>query len=389
MNDSRLAARLRVGLVVNPWAGIGGPAGLRGSDGVDIRATALERGSLPTALSRVSRFLAPLTAAGARIDWVTWGGEMGAESLAAQGVPVSVLGMPSTPSTADDTRTAARALVDAAVDVLVFAGGDGTARDVCAAIGTRVPALGLPAGVKMYSGVFAVSPEAAAEVVLLLAAGKPVPLATAEVRDIDEEAFRHDRVASRFYGELNVPGTREQLQHIKCAAPLVEALVRDDIAAGVAERLAPGELCLVGTGSTPKALLGVLGLSGSLLGIDAVCDGVLVGTDLDARAAMDLALQYPQRRLLLTATGGQGFLLGRGNQQLSAEVVRLFGRENLIIVATPGKLAALDGRPLLVDTGDPQLDCQLAGLHPVWTGYGSRVLYPVRAAGAVSAQTAT
>lgn len=374
-------ARLRIGLVMNPWAGVGGPAGLRGSDGDAIRERALAQGSVPRAAERVARCLAVLRSCTDRIEWLAWGGGMGAELLREQGYSPRVCGAASRqPSGPEDTVAAARALVDAGAMLLLFAGGDGTARDVCRAVGMRVAALGIPAGVKMYSGVFAVSPEAAADILLRLVDGRPVTMETSEVRDIDEEAFRHDRVVSRWYGELEVPGAGGQLQHVKCGAPLDETLVQDDIAAGVIERLAVGEVCLVGTGTTPKAVLRALGLEGSLLGIDAVQDGRLIASDLDATALLALLDAHPACRLVITATGGQGFLLGRGNQQLSAEVLRRLGEENLVIVATPGKLAALEGRPLRVDTGDPALDHRLAGLRPVWTGYASRVLYRVAAA---------
>lgn len=376
-----MSPRLRIGLLINPWAGVGGPAGLRGSDGDVIRDQAIARGSEPQAGLRVARCLGVLKSLSGQIDWLTWGGDMGAAPLRAAGFAMQVCGEPAArPSTGADTVAAARALADAGVSLLLFAGGDGTARDVYTAVGDRLPVLGIPAGVKMYSGVFAVSPEAAADVVRRLVDGRPVPLEAGEVRDIDEEAFRHDRVVSRFFGEMSVPGVRGLVQHVKCAAPLDEVLVRAEIAAGVVERMDAGVLYLVGTGTTPKAVLGELGLAGSLLGIDAVCDRQLQATNLDAHGVQELLGVYPDRRLILTATGGQGFLFGRGNQQLSAPAIRMIGADNLVILATPGKLAALEGRPLLVDTGDVALDAALSGLRPVWTGYAERVLYRVAAA---------
>lgn len=375
-------SRFRLGLVVNPWAGIGGPTGLRGSDGEEVRLAALARGALLRAGARAAEFLRALAPeVVACLDLVTWGAGMGEALATGAGIPCRVLGRPGQePTGAADTVAAARGLAAAGVDLLVFAGGDGTARDVCAAIGLRVPALGIPAGVKMYSGVFAVSPQAAATVVDRLVRGVPVTVREAEVRDIDEEAFRHDRVASRWFGELLVPGTGSLVQQVKCGRPAGEEGARQEIGAWVAESMSPGILYLVGTGSTPGAVMEALGQPVSLLGIDAVLDGQRIAGDLDAQALEAMLSRYPQARLVITATGGQGFLLGRGNQQLTASVLRRIGIDNLLLVATRAKLEALGGRPLLVDTGDLALDRELAGLRPVITGYDHQMLYRVVAA---------
>ncbi len=374
-------SHFRIGLVVNPWAGIGGPAGLRGSDGTEIRDRAVALGAVPLAGERALRCLHALAARPLDVAVYCFGGGMGADVVRAAGLQPGVLGQPaSEPSTPADTRAAARALVEAGIDLLLFAGGDGTARDVCDAVGQRVPVLGIPAGVKMYSGVFAVSPEAAAEIVARLAGGEAVSVEQAEVRDIDEEAFRHDRVQSRWYGELRVPGVRGYVQHVKCGGKEAEPLAQQEIAAGIAEDMEEGVLYLVGTGTTPKAVLAELGLAGSLLGIDAVLDRGLLAADLDARALEQLLDAHPRVKLVVTVTGGQGFLFGRGNQQLSAAVLARIGIDNMLILATRNKLDELAGRPLLVDTGDRALDHRLAGLRTVITGYRRQVLYRVAAA---------
>ncbi len=383
-------SRLRVGLLVNPWAGIGGPVGLRGSDGDAVRREALARGSQPQAMTRAAQFLQALSAAAADVDWYTRAGDMGADVLAAAGLHAKVTGGAAhAPSCSEDTVVAARELADAGIDLLMFVGGDGTARDVCAAVGTRMPVLGIPAGVKMYSGVFAVSPVAAAEILKRLLTNQPVTLEDAEVRDIDEAAFRDDRVQSRYYGELRVPGVRGFVQQVKCGPQEDETTAQQEIAASVIETMDADVLYLLGTGGTVHTVTETLGLQGTLLGIDALRDGKLVGRDLDARAIAEILLKHERVRLLLGVTGGQGFLLGRGNQQLSAPVVRDVlargGREALVVLASEAKLAGLAGRPLLVDTGDAALDQQLAGLLPVQTGYRRQMLYRVAAASAVSA----
>lgn len=369
------SSRLRIGLVVNPCAGVGGPAGLRGSDGV--YAQAIARGAQPRAGARAQQFLRALASQQERVVLIAWAGAMGADAARSAGWQPQELGDVAGETSAGDTIAAARALRDAGIDLLLFAGGDGTARDICAAVGDGVPVLGIPAGVKMYSGVFAVSPEAAAEIVARLAQGRPVSISPGEVRDIDEAAFRADRVASRRYGELRCPGVAGFVQHIKCGTPLDEGQARAEIGSFLAETLEAGALYLVGTGSTPKAMLAALGLEGSLLGIDALCDGRLLGSDLLPAQMLELLARHERHRLVLTCTDGQGFVVGRGNQQLTPEVLRAVGPSGLQLVATPGKLARLDGRPLLVDSGDPELDASLAGLREVVTGYEQSVLYRV------------
>ena len=209
---------LHIGLVINPLAGLGGSRGLKGSDGERLREMAedMTQQELHRSQDRARRALALLVGL-TNVRVSTWAGPMGEDVCAELGIPCDVLGPDALAglSGAEDTRLAARAMLQARVDLLVFAGGDGTARDVYDAVGQSLPVLGLPAGVKMHSGVFAVSPEAAGELLLELARGGLVGLRSQEVRDIDEEAFRQDRVRSRFYGEMIVPGEGRYLQHTK------------------------------------------------------------------------------------------------------------------------------------------------------------------------------
>ncbi|TNF33309.1 MAG: ATP-NAD kinase [Gammaproteobacteria bacterium] len=282
------------------------------------------------------------------------------------------------PTEAVDTRRAAMALCDAGVDLLVFAGGDGTARDVLDAVADRVPVLAIPAGVKMHSGVFAVSPEAAGDMIARMASGGVVGLRAAEVRDIDEAALRDGRISSRFYGELLVPVEAEYLQHVKESGRESEPLVRHEIASWLAERITPDTLVLVGPGTTACGVLEYLGLPFTLMGVDVLRDGQLLVSDANESQLLEqLATHTGQVLLVVGITGGQGFVLGRGNQMLSAAVIRRIGRDRMVIVSAKSKLTALQGRPLQVDTGDASLDQSLAGLWPVVSGYDERVLYRV------------
>ncbi|WP_379907427.1 ATP-NAD kinase family protein [Marinobacterium aestuariivivens] len=314
---------------------------------------------------------------GLPVQILTWPAEMGADVAREAGFEPVVLGAIDSGHTGpDDTERAAIELEKAGVDLLLFAGGDGTARNICNAVSDRLPVLGIPAGVKIHSGVYGVTPRAAGEIVAMLVRGELVTLGDEEVRDIDEEAFRQGRVRAKYYGELLVPQEHRYLQHVKNGAREAEELVLADIAADVVETMAPGVCYVMGSGTTVQAVMDELGLPNTLLGVDLVQDGQLVAADCTAAQLLDLT-EGRDCRLVVTLIGGQGHIIGRGNQQLSPALLRRIGRENIQLLATKTKLKALEGRPLIVDSGDPQLDRELAGLIRVTTGYHDAVLYRV------------
>jgi len=369
----------RLGLIVNPLAGIGGAVGLKGSDGAAIVAEARARGAEPRAHARAVRALRVLSPLGARIRVHVGAGVMGEDAAREAGLAVERAGdaIPVQTSAAD-TVALARALAALPVDLLLFAGGDGTARDICGAVGTAVPALGIPAGVKMHSGVYAVSPEAAGEIVAQLVAGTLVRVAPGEVRDLDEDAFRAGRVSARHFGELLVPEESRYVQHVKQGEAVAEESAIADIAAEVSGSIEPGCLYILGPGSTTFAIKQALGIEGTLLGVDVVRDGECLARDAaEGELLALLAAHAGPSAIVVTAIGGQGHVFGRGNQQISARVIRAVGIANVTIVATRHKIAALAGRPLLADTNDPALDRELHRYLRVVTGYREAILYPV------------
>ncbi len=367
----------RLGLIINPLAGIGGAVGLKGSDGVEIVERARQLGAVPHAEDRTRSTLSVFQGLKNQIKLITYPAEMG-ESLAKDmGFDVSVLGsIVSGKTTAEDTERAARDLHKFGVDLILFAGGDGTARNICHAIGEMQPVLGIPAGVKIHSGVYAVTPAAAGEVVCQLISGKLVTVADAEVRDIDEEAFRQGKVRARYYGEMLVPKAHQYVQQVKQGGREVEELVLQDIAASIIETMDPEGYYVIGSGTTPRGLMDEMGLDNTLLGVDLVHNQQLVASDLSERQLLDLT-QGCDLHIIVTAIGGQGHIFGRGNHQISPAVIRRAGLANIQVIATKTKLNELDGRPLQVDTGDPDLDTELAGHIQVITGYKDSVLYPL------------
>jgi predicted polyphosphate/ATP-dependent NAD kinase len=370
----------RLGLIVNPMAGIGGRVGLKGSDGADIQQRALELGAVPLAGERTAAALEPLLRPLADVmELLAAPGEMGETVALRCGYSPRTLPLPKRQrgeTTADDTRQAARAMRAAGVDLLLFAGGDGTARDIHAAIGDDFPVLGIPAGVKIHSAVFAVTPRSAGELAGEFLRGGGVRLREAEVLDLEPAASREGRIVTHLYGYLKIPYRREFIQNRKVPTPESEAVQAQAIAADVTERMQPGMAYLLGPGTTTRAVAERLGLPKTLVGVDIVSKEELLAADVNEQKILEMLAHRPLG-LIVTPTGGQGFLLGRGNQQISPQVIRGLGRKNILVVCMASKIAALRGRPLLVDTGDPETDKLLAGYIQVVTGYHEKIIYKV------------
>jgi predicted polyphosphate/ATP-dependent NAD kinase len=370
----------RVGLLVNPIAGMGGRVALKGTDGEAALRAARERGATPVAPERARRALERLAAAaGPALRVVAAPGPMGAQLASAARLEVEPTGpAPERPTRAQDTREAAAEILRRGVDLLLFAGGDGTARDIHDAIGAAVPLVGVPTGVKMHSGVFAATPRAAGEAAAAyLRAPDPERLEEAEIADLDEDAARADRVSTRLHGRALVPRQPALMVAAKAPSPAggdaaLEALCRE-----VAETLQPDRLHLVGPGTTTARVLAHLGLHGTLLGVDAVRGGRLVGADLDEAGILALLHDASEATLLAGVVGGQGCLFGRGNQQLSPRVLARLGRERIQVLASAAKLLALDPATLRVDTGDDAVDRALSGRMRVRTGPRTSVVMKV------------
>lgn len=368
--------RFKLALVINPIAGIGGAVGLKGSDGEAVQQQARQLGGVSLATRRTQTALTALLPYKAQIQMLTVAGDMGAELCQQMGFFYQILYEPLTEKTSpQDTQTFVELCQIYRPDLLLFAGGDGTARDICAAVDQQQAVLGIPAGCKIHSGVYAVTPSAAGQVVKALLQHQLMTLADADVMDIDEDAFRAGRVQARYYGEMRVPQDLRYVQQVKMGGQESEQLVLHDIAADVVEQM-DDELWIIGSGTTVAAVMDELSLENTLLGVDLVQHKELVARNVSAQQIMD-ALQGQPVKLLITLIGGQGHLFGRGNQQLSPEVLRAIGRENIIVLATKTKLKSLQGRPLIVDTGDPELDKSLSGYIRVTTGYHDHVMVAV------------
>lgn len=372
---------MKIGLVVNPWAGIGGAVALKGSDGAAVRAEALKRGAVPRANEKTAIMLSSFTAQAARRDDVTWycaPGQMGSDALNSnniKNVNVMALDLPQQ-TEAQTSRDVVAWLMDQQVDLIVFAGGDGTARDVYSQSLGKVPVIGIPAGVKIHSGVFAVTPNAAGEVLAGLVDGRITDLRVEEVRDIDEEAFRKNIVRAKHFGDMPVPVFGQYMQHTKIGGTESEALVLSDIADWLNEQMEEDICYFVGSGKSTATLMENLGLENTLLGVDAVLTGKVIKADCTEQDLLNLQAQH-RCKAIVSVIGGQGHIFGRGNAQFSPQVLAKLQKENVIVLGTKTKLTSLNGRPLLLDTTSPELDKAWSGFITVTTGYNDQVIYPV------------
>jgi predicted polyphosphate/ATP-dependent NAD kinase len=367
----------KLGLIVNPIAGMGGRVGLKGTDGLDILEKARRLGAKPESQQRTQEALRMIEPLKGKIRIITCAGEMGEDSadhlsLAPEVIDVGRASL----TTASDTQKAAKEMEGSGVDLLLFAGGDGTARDVYSAIGGSLVVLGIPSGVKIHSAVFASNPLIAGELAALYLQGKAKRTREVEVMDIDEDEYRKGILSAKLYGYLKIPFRRSYMQSAKAGSQPDERYSQEAIAFEVVENMSDESYYIIGPGTTVRTVMEKLNLMNSLLGVDLVHKRKLVGLDLNESELLE-RIKGKKTKLIITPIGGQGYLLGRGNQQISPEVIRQVGKENIIIIATTQKMNSLSGRPLLVDTGDREIDQLLSDYYKVITGHRESIVYRV------------
>jgi predicted polyphosphate/ATP-dependent NAD kinase len=368
-----------IGFVVNPVAGMGGSVGLKGTDGPEILFEAIQRGAIPQAWHRGYEFLENLRPIASRATIFTAPGVMGEKCLDTVSIPFNVeIWNPedreiAQSTTSHDTEAFVTAAKDHA-DIIAFVGGDGTARNVLDGMNAgserKIPVLGIPAGVKIHSAVFAVTPAHAALIMFKYLA-QEIGTGEGEVMDINEDAFRENRVEARLFGYLEVPQEPAFMQGAKEGSPIEvsDEENKESIANYLVSGMDPATCYIIGPGSTTKPIFDKLGLQKTLLGVDAVLDGELVGVDMYDVQLLELIRRVHGEgrtvKLILTVIGAQGFLFGRGNLQFTPDVIRAIGLENIIIIMTLHKFSTLPGGKMRNDTRDPALDAEMHGLYRV------------------------
>jgi predicted polyphosphate/ATP-dependent NAD kinase len=371
-------SRKRAGLIINPVAGLGGRVGLKGSDGEHVQTQARRLGAQAGAQRRALEALAYLRGMKSELEFVTYPAEMGADTLRSAGMPLQEIGqIEPSHTTASDTRQAATEMRSLGVDLLFFAGGDGTARDIYTAIGTNLPVLGIPAGVKILSGVYAIHPRAAGQIGRAYLDGDISDLRNMEVLDLDEDQYRQGLVSPQLFGYLHIPYQPGLVQARKTPSRLSEEASLQAIAQDVIDQMDNDHIYIIGPGTTTQPILSRLGLQKTLIGVDVLYQRQLIVADANEAQLLSLLERYPGW-IVVTPIGGQGHILGRGNQQISPAVLRRVSTWRFVVVSTLEKLLTLEHRPLLVDTGDSELDAQFHGFTKVITGYHDRVVYPIK-----------
>lgn len=361
----------KIGFIVNPIAGMGGSVGLKGTDG-EIIKEALRLGAIPVAPKRVEAFLSHIKSKDAFFLLVA-PGKMGEELIRSKGFKYKVIGRIQQNTTALDTKRIVEQMLNEEIELLIFCGGDGTARDIFDTIELKIPVVAIPSGVKMFSSVFALNPRAAAQIVEKFIE-ETTETQEKEVLDIDEDAFRDNRLISKLYGYLVVPKIQNLMQNAKDSSKVGRTIDENkyEIAQQIIETMEEETLYLLGPGTTVKSITDQLKLHKSLLGVDAICNKSLVGEDLNESGIVELLDKYQKVKIIVTPIGGQGFVFGRGNKQFTPKILRRVGKNNIIIIGTEDKIKSL--KCLRLDTGDDETDKMLEGLTKVIIGYKEELI---------------
>lgn len=364
----------KVGLLINPVAGMGGSVGLKGTD--HKVAEAIARGAVALSMNKTKLALKQMLSLTEEITIITASGDMGESVAKEMGFLTKIVYESKESTDYEDTLNCLREIIKEEPDIVLFTGGDGTARDVYSVLSVDYVALGIPAGVKMHSPVFAKTPQDAGVLAKIYIEGKNVEIGELEVLDINEEEYRQGRVNTALYGYLYVPIEKKHLQAKKAPTPLSQRAQQSDIAAYMVKTMEKDTYYVLGPGTTIKTISEIMGTVNTLIGVDIVYNKETVATDVTEHQILEI-IKDEKAKLIVTPTGGQGYLLGRGNQQISAAVIQKIKKENVIIASTLQKIAALGGDPLLVDTGDIEANKLLKGYMRVITGFGDISIYRV------------
>lgn len=367
---------INIGLIVNPIAGMGGAVGLKGTDGREIIEKAKKLGAKPKSSNKAIIALKELEKLKKDIKIITGPNDMGENEAKELGFNVEVIDIKNYKFSGTDTINMCRELLKKDIKLLLFVGGDGTARDVYEGVKDKIVTLGIPSGVKIHSPVYAINPKNAGVVVYKYITDKIKSTSMKEVIDLDENIYRKGRVNTKLYGYLRVPLDSLSMQNKKAPTPLSEENAQKSIGLFITDFMEKDTIYVVGPGTTTKAILDTLNLDSTLLGVDIIKNKKIIKLDANEKDILKITKDN-KTKLVITPTGGQGYLLGRGNQQISDQVIKQVKKENIIVVSTLSKIKNLNFKPLYVDTSNVEIDNMLKGYIKIIVGYKDEIIYKI------------
>ena len=373
----KMITKKKIGFILNPIAGMGGKIGLKGTDGIEIYELISKLGLEPWSPVRGLRFLEFLKKLDNNLKIVVYSDQMGGNLVKNIGFEmISITKNENNKYTSSmDTKIAVKKMLEMGVDIIIFVGGDGTARDIQDSVGINIPVIGVPAGVKMYSSVFASSPETAAKITINYLNGNIKKTIEAEVLDIDENLFRNGIYRIKLYGFLKIPYDNVYYPGSKIPTSENEELNQIEIAQEIINNLDNNIYYIIGPGSTTKRIIKNLNFETSLLGIDIIKGRKLIGSNLNEYKILEI-INKNKSKLIITPIGGQGYIFGKGNLEISANVIKkIGGKKNIIIISTKNKIYKLNQKPFLIDTNDKELDERLSGWYKVIVGFNEYMMY--------------
>lgn len=367
--------KFTLGLIINPIAGMGGSVGLKGTDGIEILKKAIDLGANPNALNRTRELLKELESIKSKLKFVTCPRFMGETVLKQMNFEYELIEHPIYEksediysTTSEHTKIAAEIMKKVGeLKLILFVGGDGTARDILSAVNKEKPCLGIPAGVKIYSSTFSLNPKLASSLIIQFLWDE-VPLREAEVLDIDEGEYRNGRLVSKIIGYLNIPYNPDFIQYSKIGSPYSDLNNQERIAKRIVEILKNEVYYLLGPGTTVKAITDILKQEKTVLGIDLLLNKKIIGKDLTENQILSF-IEGKKIKIIISLIGKQGFLFGRGNLQFSPIILEKIGPENIIIIATNYKLQNINHQILRLDTRSSELDEKMRGLYKILVDY--------------------
>ena len=374
----------RIGVLVNPDAGLGGKLGLKGSDGQAEIARSM--GAEDRSGPRMEKMLTYFSSIDRtqNIEWVTSDGRMGGDWFPNKfNDEIEFIHSSKGKTSASDTSDVVKLLLESEIEILIYGGGDGTTRDIVSNLqknnNPELPIIGVPSGVKMHSGCFATSPKAAAEVLSSWIRGDLL-VSNTEVLDLDEEKYRQGKWIVRLYAEAMTPNSPKWMQGSK---ELIQTDSEEEIIQGISEHIFESlvqedRMIIWGSGGTLRTIGKILSFNLTTLGIDISVGNSQTATDVNEQEiSQHIQSHSGPISLLLSPMGGQGFLIGRGNLQLSPKVITMIGIENIIGIVTPSKLLSV--RKLRIDSGDDELDSEFSELKymKVIQGYRTTRILPI------------